>query len=43
LKSGFANKQPLILMRAQIDEQMSRGEGNPARTANVAKNWIWGV
>jgi hypothetical protein len=33
LKSGFANKQPLILTRAQIDEQMTRGEGSPARTA----------
>jgi hypothetical protein len=33
LHSGFAGKQPLVLTQAQIDEQLTRTEGNPARTA----------
>lgn len=33
LKSGFAGKQPLVLTQKQIDQQLSRTEGRPARTA----------
>jgi hypothetical protein len=33
LKSGFAGKQALVLTKDQIDEQLNRPEGSPARTA----------
>ena len=33
IHSGFAGKQPLILAADQIEEQINRPEGSPARTA----------
>ncbi|WP_295990008.1 anthrax toxin-like adenylyl cyclase domain-containing protein [Rugamonas sp.] len=33
LASGFAGKQPLVLTQHQIDQQLNRTEGSPARSA----------
>lgn len=40
LQSGFAGRQPLILTLEQIEEQLTRPEGKPARTAIDSKSEI---